>query len=173
MDLKHYGQEDVKDIRTMLLDIHDTVYEGLSGTFDSRERFAQFVDGWSSRDEWVCVIGFEEHEPVGYAYGAPFSPGGWWRGSKRPESLSPGERAFALSELMVMPRWRKTGTSLELHEALLSSRNEEAVTLFVDLAHPKVVTLYESWGYKKVDESKPYDDSPTFAVMLKRLKPLE
>jgi GNAT superfamily N-acetyltransferase len=171
MDLKHYGQEDVKDIRTMLLDIHDAVYEGLPGTFDSRERFVQFVDGWSSRDGWVCVIGFDEGEPVGYAYGAPFSPGGWWRGSERPQSLGPRERAFALSELMVMPRWRKTGTSLKLHEALLSGRDEEAVTLFVDLSHPKVVALYESWGYEKADESKPYDDSPTFAVMLRRLKP--
>ncbi|MER6380741.1 GNAT family N-acetyltransferase [Streptomyces sp. NPDC001127] len=170
MDLKHYGQEDAKDIRTMLLDIHDAVYEGMSGTFDSRERFAQFVDGWSGRDGWVCVIGFDEGEPVGYAYGAPFSPGGWWRGSERPVALGPEERAFALSELMVMPRWRKTGSSLKLHEALLSGRDEEAVTLFVDVSHPKVVALYESWGYEKVDQSKPYDDSPTYAVMLKRLK---
>ncbi|MFI7103770.1 GNAT family N-acetyltransferase [Streptomyces sp. NPDC050161] len=170
MDLKHYGQEDVKAIRSMLLDIHDAVYEGMPGTFDSRERFAEFVDGWSSRDGWVCVMGFDEGEPVGYAYGAPFSPGGWWRGSERPASLGPGECAFALSELMVMPRWRKTGASLELHEGLLAGRDEEAATLFVDRSHPKVVALYGSWGYEIVDESQPFDDSPTYAVMLKRLQ---
>ncbi|GLF94411.1 GNAT family N-acetyltransferase [Streptomyces yaizuensis] len=171
MDLKRYGKVDVPNIRTMLLDIHDAVYEGMPGTFDSRERFAQFVDSWSGRDEWVCVIGFEQGEPVGYAYGAPFGRGGWWRGSDRPQSLGPEERAFALSELMVLPRWRKTGASVKLHEGLMSGRDEEAVTLFVDLAHPKVLALYESWGYAKIGESKPYDDSPIFGVMLKRLKP--
>ncbi|MFI6644453.1 GNAT family N-acetyltransferase [Streptomyces sp. NPDC050504] len=169
MELKHYGQEHAQDIRTMLLDIHDEVYEGMPGAFDSRERFARFVDGWSGRDGWVCVVGFDEGEAVGYAYGAPFSPGGWWRGSERPGNLEETERAFALSELMVLPRWRKTGASLELHDGLLAGRDEEAVTLFVDLSHPKVVALYEAWGYEKVDESKPYDDSPTYAVMLKRL----
>ncbi|MFF2848703.1 GNAT family N-acetyltransferase [Streptomyces sp. NPDC058001] len=172
MELKHYGHEDAKDIRTLLLDIHDAIYEGSSDAFRARERFAQFVDGWSGRDGWVCVIGFDEGEAVGYAYGAPFSPGGWWRDSERPESLAPTERAFALSELMVLTRWRKTGASLKLHEGLLAGRDEEAVTLTVDLSHPKVVALYESWGYERGSESKPFDDSPTFAVMLKRLKPL-
>ncbi|WP_405612288.1 GNAT family N-acetyltransferase [Streptomyces sp. NBC_01508] len=171
MEVKFYGQQDAKGIRTMLLDIHDAAYEGSTGSFDSRERFAEFVDGWSSRDGWVCLIGFDKGEPVGYLYGAPFSPGGWWRGSDRPEFLGAEDRAFALSELMVLPRWRKTGASLRLHEALLASRTEEAVTLFVDLSHPKVVALYESWGYEKVDESKPYEDSPVFAVMLRLLKP--
>ncbi|MEV7286055.1 GNAT family N-acetyltransferase [Streptomyces sp. NPDC093252] len=171
MDVKRYGQQDAKAIRTMLLDIHDAAYAGSTASFDSRERFAEFVDGWSSRDGWVCLVGFDGDEPVGYVYGAPFSPGGWWRGSERPESLAVTERAFALSELMVLPRWRKTGASVGLHEALVASRSEEAVTLFVDLAHPKVVALYESWGYEKVDESKPYDDSPVFGVMLRRLKP--
>ncbi|MFJ4683543.1 GNAT family N-acetyltransferase [Streptomyces sp. NPDC088789] len=171
MEVKHYGQQDAKSIRTMLLDIHDAAYEGSTEAFDSRERFAEFVDGWSSRPGWVCLIGFDEGEPVGYIYGAPFSPGGWWRGSDRPQSLGDQDRAFALSELMVLPRWRKTGASLKLHEALLASRDEEAVTLFVDLSHPKVVALYESWGYEKVDHSKPYDDSPMFAVMLRPLTP--
>lgn len=45
------------------------------------------------------------------------------------------------------------------------------MTLFVDLSHPEVVAFHASWGYEKVDESKPYDDSPTFAVMPRRLKP--
>jgi ribosomal protein S18 acetylase RimI-like enzyme len=154
----------------MLLDIHDAVYEGEEGTFDSRDRFAQFVDGWSGREGWACVVGFDEGQAVGFAYGAPFSPGGWWRGSERPQDLGPEERVFALSELMVLRHRRKTGASVKLHEALIGGRDEEAVTLFVDASHPKVQALYESWGYEKVDESKPFDDSPTFAVMLKRLK---
>ncbi|MDQ0687317.1 hypothetical protein QFZ56_006280 [Streptomyces achromogenes] len=28
--------------------------------------------------------------------------------------------------------------------------------------------LYEKWGYEKQDEAKPSDDSPLYAVMVKR-----
>ncbi|MDQ8706854.1 GNAT family N-acetyltransferase [Streptomyces sp. LHD-70] len=173
MDLKFYGHQDAAEIRTMLLDIHDAVYEDegedAGDAFHSTERFGGFVDRWSSRDGWVCVVGFEDGEAVGFAYGAAFSTGGWWRGSERPTSLAPEDRVFALSELMVLRRWRKTGASVALHEALIGDRPEKAVTLFVDRSHPKVQALYETWGYEQVDEAKPYEDSPTYAVMMKRL----
>ncbi|SCK20707.1 MULTISPECIES: hypothetical protein [unclassified Streptomyces] len=44
MEVKRYGQQDAKDIRTLLLDIHDAAYQGSSASSDSRERFAEFVD---------------------------------------------------------------------------------------------------------------------------------
>lgn len=38
-----------------------------------------------------------------------------------------------------------------------------------DSGHPKVRTLYESWGYRKVGERQPFPDSPVFAVMVMEL----
>lgn len=169
MELSYYGPQDARDIRTMLLDIHDDAYAGDPAEFNSRERFAEFVDAWSGKDTWSCVVGFEDGAPVGYAYGAQFSPGGWWSGSETPESVTADTRVFALSELMVVPKWRKTGASAQLHDALLRHQDTDVMTLFVDTTHPKVVALYESWGYRQVDESKPFEDSPLFAVMLKEL----
>lgn len=169
MDLKTYTHKDAADIREMLLDMHDAVYDGGEDRFHERERFAWFVDHWSSKESWSCVVGFDEGAPTGFAYGAAFDPGGWWKGSDRPASLAPEATVFALSELMVMERWRKTGVSTQLHEALVGSRDEDIATLLVDVSHPKVQGLYETWGYEKVGEQKPFDDSPVFAVMVKRL----
>lgn len=80
-----------------------------------------------------------------------------------------GDELLSLSELMVMEEWRKTGLSTQLHETLVDSRGDDVATLLVDVTHPKVQTLYESWGYETAGEQKPFDDSPVFAIMVKRL----
>lgn len=76
---------------------------------------------------------------------------------------------YAFSELMVRPRWRKTGASEQLHEALFAARPEALAVLLVDPSHSKVVELYGSWGYRKVGSRQPFADSPNYAVMLREL----
>ncbi|ARX83256.1 acetyltransferase [Streptomyces alboflavus] len=170
MDMKHYGHTDAQDIRALLLDIHDDAYAGEADEFHSRERFTEFVDAWSAKETWACVIGFENGEPVGYAYGAAFSPGGWWRGVDDPAWLTEETRVFAVSELMVVPQWRKTGVSAKLHDTLIATQDAEFATLFVDTAHPRVVALYGGWGYQVIAESKPFEDAPLYAVMAKEIR---
>ncbi|MFJ4688598.1 GNAT family N-acetyltransferase [Streptomyces sp. NPDC088789] len=167
MDLKRYGCADAQDVRTVLLDIHDEAYADDPNPFHSRERFSYFVDLWSSRDDWQCVSGWEEGGPVGYAYGSMLKPGGWWKGHRRPSDLRGS--VYALSELMVIPRWRGTGRAQQIHDALLSEVRATMVTLQVEAAHPRVQALYERWGYVKVGEAKPSDDSPLYAVMVLKL----
>ncbi|MEU1149202.1 GNAT family N-acetyltransferase [Streptomyces sp. NPDC005863] len=169
MDLKTYTHKDAADIREMLLDMHDAVYDGGEDRFHERERFAWFVDLWSGKGGWSCVVGFDKGAPTGFAYGAPFEPGKWWKGSERPASVAPEATVFALSELMVMEKWRKRGISTKLHEALVDSRSENFATLLVDTTHPKVQALYETWKYEKVGEQKPFEDSPVFTIMVKPL----
>ncbi len=170
LTLRFHGHADAAQLRTLLLDVHDDCYaDQLDDPFHTRERFAWFIDHWLSNPRWACVIGYDAAEdaaePVGFAYGAPLGESReWWRGRLDPE---PEQTAtFGLSELMVRPRWRKTGVSRRLHDALLDSRPEPLAVLTVDREHPKVQALYEAWGYQKVGEEKPFDDSPVFAVML-------
>ncbi|MDI3405764.1 GNAT family N-acetyltransferase [Streptomyces cavernicola] len=167
MDLRQYGHADAQAVRSMLLDIHDEVYADNPDPFHSRERFSYFLDLWSSRKNWRCVSGWENGGPVGYAYGSVLAPGGWWRGSTRPSG--PRGPVFALSELMVLAKWRGTGRAQRIHDALIAPVPANAVSLQVESAHDKVLRLYESWGYRQVDESKAHDDSPQYAVMLKCL----
>ncbi|MFE4177512.1 GNAT family N-acetyltransferase [Streptomyces sp. NPDC056909] len=167
MDLKRYTHADARDVRSLLLDIHDEAYAGDPDPFHLRERFSYFVDLWSSREDWQCVSGWEEGGPVGYAYGSMFKPGGWWKGHRRPSGLRGS--VFALSELMVIPQWRGTGRARQIHDALLSSVSADMVTLTVDTEHPRVQALYERWNYSKAGEAKPSDDSPLYAVMVRKL----
>lgn len=71
---------------------------------------------------------------------------------------------------MVRPQWRKQGIADQLHSALLQERSEDLAVLLVDVTHPKVQGLYESWGYDKVGEQRPFADSPLYAVMVKSLR---
>ncbi|MFE5595155.1 GNAT family N-acetyltransferase [Streptomyces sp. NPDC056549] len=136
--------------------------------FHSRERFAWFVDHWSSNPAFTCVIGYDGTEPVGYAYGAAQTPEKeWWRAYVTETPADPS--TYAVAELMVRTAWRKTGTSETLHEALVTGRPEALTVLLVDTTHPKVQATYERGGYKQVGTQKPFDDSLVYAVMLREL----
>lgn len=164
LELRHYSHGDLPEIRQTLLDVHDDVYKAeKKDEFD--QKFPWFVDHWGGHPEFSCVIAYDGTEVVGFAYGAPGTEGReWWR-----EHLDPApekSRTFHFSELMVRERWRKTGTSERLHRALMDAREADLAALLVDVTHPKVQALYESWGYRKVGERQPFPDSPVFALML-------
>lgn len=167
IELRHYVHDDLPQIRQTLLDVHSDAYaDQMHDPFV--RRFDWFVDRWGGNPGFSCVLGYDGAEPVGFAYGAPSAAGAeWWREHLDTAPLK--SRTFALSELMVRPRWRKTGISRVLHHGLLNSRHEDIAVLTVDVTHPKVQSLYESWGYRKIGENKPFPDSPLFAVMFAEL----
>ncbi|MFE6776551.1 GNAT family N-acetyltransferase [Streptomyces sp. NPDC057702] len=171
MKLSAYTSADAADIRETVLDMHDAVHRDPGDPFPSRERFGQFYDMWSAHPSWSCVVAFDGESAAGFAYGSTSGSGGWWKGSERPGSVPLGDSVFGLSELLVLGAWRRTGTSERLHDAVVRSRGDDVSTLLVDVSHPKVVALYERWGYAKVGEQKPFEDSPVFGVMVKRLAP--
>jgi GNAT superfamily N-acetyltransferase len=161
LEIRQYGSEQAAEARPVLLDVYAEVYaDQLTDPFFTVERFAEGLDGWSSRPGWACVVGWDGGKPVGYAYGAPLlKDARWWRGllSEVPaeDIVETGERTFALSELMVRVPWRKTGVSRALHDALLLARPEKRATLLVEREHPKVRALYESWGWRWFGDLRP------------------
>ncbi|MFC1417744.1 GNAT family N-acetyltransferase [Streptacidiphilus cavernicola] len=168
--LRRYHHDDVTpELKQTLVTVHADAYaEAMDDPFN--QRFAWFVDHWSSNPGFACVLGYDGDEPVGFAYGAAAVPQReWWREHWTPDGAAPTS-TFALSELMVRPKWRKTGTGRQLHEALLQGRSEALAVLLVDTTHPRVQDLYESWGYRKVGNRQPFADSPLYAVMLKQLQ---
>ncbi|MFC9126926.1 GNAT family N-acetyltransferase [Streptomyces sp. NPDC057099] len=153
----------------MLIDVHADAYaDQMDDPF--HQRFAWFVDHWSGMNGFSCVVAYDAEEPAGFAYGAPLATGReWWR-SAGYEPISGRTTTYAVSEVMVRPRWRKQGVSERLHEALLEGRAEDLAVLLVDVTHPKVRELYGAWGYAKVGEQQPFADSPVYAVMVKTLR---
>lgn len=167
IEFVRYGHDDLPAVRQTLIDIHgDSYADAMEDPFN--QRFPWFVDHWGGNPDFACVIASDGADPVGLAYGAPSRTGSeWWRDHWTPQGDS---STFALSELMVRPAWRKTGISKRLHDFLLAARPEALAVLFVDLTHPKVEALYESWAYRKVGEHRPFADSPLYAVMVKDLR---
>ncbi|MYQ47496.1 GNAT family N-acetyltransferase [Streptomyces sp. SID4985] len=165
LELRHYSHDDLSEIRQTLIDVHADVHADQMADDEFRQKFPWFVDHWGGHPEFSCVIAFDGDEVVGFAYGAPAKDDReWWR-----EHLDPApekSRTFHFSELMVRERWRKTGTAERLHRALMDAQDDELAALLVDVTHPKVEALYESWGYRKVGERQPFPDSPVYAVML-------
>ncbi|WP_369389430.1 N-acetyltransferase family protein [Streptomyces sp. CG1] len=167
VELRRYGHDDLPAIRQTLLDVHADAYADDMTEFD--ERFPWFVDHWGGNPGFSCVIGYDGGEPVGFAYGAPAAPGReWWR-EHLTEPLA-DDSTFSVSELMVRPKWRKTGTAGRLHAVLLEDRPEALAVLLVDPGHLRVQSLYETWGYRKIGNRQPFPDSPNFAVMLRDLR---
>ncbi|MFI1353692.1 GNAT family N-acetyltransferase [Streptomyces sp. NPDC020898] len=176
LDLRHYGHAEAPAIRELLLDVHDEVYEGVDDPLAPRDEFARFVDGWSAKESFACVIAYDQEQPVGYAYGAPLTPGGatWWAKvtPALPEAFTVETegRTFALSELMVRGPWRGTGASARIHDALVRARPEHRATLLVHKEHHKVRALYTSWGYETVGEAVPFEGAPELCAMVLALR---
>ncbi|MFE7311497.1 GNAT family N-acetyltransferase [Streptomyces sp. NPDC057555] len=168
IDLRHYGHDDLPDIRQTLLDVHADAYaDRIHEEFV--QRFPWFVGHWGGREGFACVVAYEGNEPVGFTYGAPGEPGReWWREylAEPPADSS----TFSVSELMLRPKWRKKGWGERLHSALLGDRPEALAVLTVDTKRPRLQALYESWGYREVGERQPFPDSPLYAVMLRPLR---
>ncbi|MER5778440.1 GNAT family N-acetyltransferase [Streptomyces sp. NPDC002039] len=166
--LTRHGHRDLAEIRQTLLDVHAEAYaDQMDDEFN--QRFAWFVDHWGGDPEFVCVIAHEGGEPVGFAYGATSKPGReWWRECL--DAAPDPSSTFAVSELMIRTKWRKTGIAQRLHDTLLTDREEALAVLLVDTTHPRVQALYERWRYRKVGERRPFADSPLYAVMLRDLR---
>ncbi|AQS68556.1 GNAT family N-acetyltransferase [Streptomyces pactum] len=167
LDIRRFGHDDLPRIRQTIIDLHAEA-AGSDRDDDFKKKFPWFVDHWGGNPDFACVIAYDGDEAVGFAYGAPATLGReWWR-----EHLNPApEKAvtFSYSELAVSPKRRKQGVAHALSRALLEDRPEDLAVLLVDVTHPRVQALYESWGFRKIGERQPFPDSPVYAVMLAEL----
>ncbi|MGA5821936.1 GNAT family N-acetyltransferase [Kitasatospora sp. NPDC094028] len=153
--------------KQLLIDVHADAYRDQADD-PFVQRFPWFAQHWTSRPGYCCVMAYDGDEPVGYSYGAPLeAEREWWR-RYMPAPADPS--TFAVSEVMVRPSWRKLGIAEQTHEALLAERGEALAVLNVDVTHPRVQAMYESWSYRKVGERRPFEDAPLYAVMVRQLR---
>ncbi|NLU73214.1 GNAT family N-acetyltransferase [Streptomyces sp. HNM0575] len=163
-ELRHFGHDDLPQIRQDIISVHADAYaDAMDDEFN--QKFPWFVDHWGGHPAFACVVAYDGHEPVGFAYGAPAKDGReWWR--EHLETVPEKARTFHFSELAVRTARRGTGLAARLTRELLNSRDADLSALLVDTEHPKVQAVYGSWGFRQVGEQQPFPDSPKYAVML-------
>lgn len=177
VDVVHYTAEDLPDIRQHILDTHVEVRRrdfGLTGPFYDVDRFDERLSAYASRPGWTAVLGYEDGDVVGFCFGTALAPDTKWWGSMLtplPATLMAenGKRTVALNEIVVRKAWRGRSIAWQLHEAWLTHRTEERVTLLVNPLNGDgaVQAVYEAWGYRKLGDQQPFADSPVFSVMLR------
>jgi hypothetical protein len=139
-------------------------------------RFAERLSRHGAEPGWGAVIAWDGDQPVGYAYANRLTKDDrWWRRMEKPQPETVTSRpTLAVKEIMVREGWRKTGTSLRIHDLLLADRPEEQVTLMVNpnAGDGKVLAIYERWGYHYIGGQQPSPDSPPLATMIRDIRPI-
>jgi ribosomal protein S18 acetylase RimI-like enzyme len=167
-----YARVGVEAHRAVLLDVYEEVYgDRLDDPFFSASRYWERLQAYASRGGFSLVLGELDGEVAGYALGYTLPAGsGWWRGLRADvgegELREDGSRTFALTEIMVRGSWRRRGYARQLHDRLLADRAEERATLLVLPDNIPAKAAYASWGWRKLGELKPFDDSPTYDAMV-------
>ncbi|MEV5311665.1 GNAT family N-acetyltransferase [Streptomyces sp. NPDC052610] len=142
---------------------------------DVRAAFRRFRSQAARRDAFLAALArTEDGEPVGMAYGFPLEPETrWWDGvaGPVPEAMrrEDGRRTFGLLELAVRAPWRRRGLARRLHESLIDVVTAERVLLNVHPASSAASAAYQSWGYRKVGEARPWEGADLHDVMLLEL----
>jgi ribosomal protein S18 acetylase RimI-like enzyme len=174
--VEQVGSRGLQVHRDEVLAVHSEVNaERIADPFYAPSRYWERLEAYATRDGFAFVTGRLDHQLVGFALGYTLPAGSaWWRGlrgSVDQELLrETGRRTFALNELMVRPAWRRRGYARALHDSLLSNRPEERATLLVRPDNAPAHAAYRSWGWYKLAELQPFDDSPVFDAMVRVLQ---
>lgn len=174
--IRRYGGHGLLAQKDELLAVYQEVYaERLSDPFFYPARFWERLEGGSSRDGFRLVTGRVSNELVGFTLGAVLpANSGWWRGlitDVDPELLrETGRRTFGINELQVRPAWRRRGYAKALSRALLEDQAVERATLLVRAENTAAVAAYTSWGFYTIGQMKPFDDSPVYEAMVRKVR---
>ncbi|MFJ8255508.1 hypothetical protein [Streptomyces sp. NPDC094466] len=106
--IRHYTGDQAPALRPLLLGVYTEVYADVARTdpFASSGRFAEGLDHGTARTGWTCVVGYDDDQPVGCAYGAPLPPGSRWWGDCSPTSPRfPELEASSCWALRIGGRW--------------------------------------------------------------------
>lgn len=172
---RHDG-EGLQAQRDDILTVYREAYaERLDDPFFHPDRFWDRIERGSHRDGFRLVTGRVQGELVGFTLGSVLpADTAWWRGFKGnpdPDLVrETGTRTFGINELQVRPAWRRRGYAKTMSEALLKEQAVERVTLLVRADNAPAYIAYLSWGFRVVGQIQPFDDSPLYEVMLKKLE---
>jgi GNAT superfamily N-acetyltransferase len=146
--------------REALADLFVTTYTEPPGEeFHNRERFVERLAEDVQRPGFDLVLA-EDSALVGCAYGFPVHrDGSWWRGfigtlPEDIEELTASGKVFAVAELMVRPRYQRSGIADRMLTRLLATRPAVVATALVEAGSVEGVAAFRAWGWKVAGQLK-------------------
>jgi ribosomal protein S18 acetylase RimI-like enzyme len=173
LTLQRYIYPDLTDVTwSTIVSLWESTYGGVmrEDPFFTTERFLQRMHGYAAAPGFSMAVGYCASRPVGMACGYALPPRArWWADlvTEVPEGFTEetGSRTFAINEIIVHPNFPGRRYATILHDFLLESRTEERATLLVEQDNV-ARNIYIGWGWRRAGKLKPFDDSPTFDVMI-------
>jgi ribosomal protein S18 acetylase RimI-like enzyme len=177
LTVTHHTAADIPTLQGAIISVQQQAYaDRLANPFNSAERYWQRLESYASRAGFAIIIGEVGKDLAGYVFGFTLPANtGWWNGLKtdiEPAAIAEdGARTFALNELVVHPKYQGRGYAHALHDAALTGRPEKRATLLVRPNNMPARAAYDRWGWRKIGELQPFDDSPRFDAMVIDLHP--
>lgn len=168
----HHDAGSVAGLIDHLVAVYLEAHAG-DGPFYTEDRYRRQLAGHTRVPGWSLVTASVGDSLAGYIYGFPLPANSrWWEGLQTPVpdgfTQEDGQRTFALSELLVRPKWQRRGIAKALHDELLDRRPEQRVTLLARPDNAAAQAAYAKWGWRKAAELRPgWEGAPLFDVLLR------
>lgn len=138
------------------------------------ERFwERLVDIYAPTKDFATAAAWRDGEMVGYAFGSvrEQSKGIWSEVQQALPDLggSAGGPIYIFREFAVAPPSQGQGVGHAIHDHLLATRPEALAHLLVRTDNEKARRAYVSWGWRKIGEVRPFEDSPLMEAMVVQL----
>lgn len=141
-----------------MLDEITELYDMINGEFSyysdpifGKASFVKRTKHQARRDGFDLVVARANGRLIGFSFGLPFSPGGWWADAELPAEEILNASKFAVVELDLHSDYRGKGLGKELLNRLLEGRREEFATLAAMTESP-AYAMYLHLGWRKVGE---------------------
>jgi GNAT superfamily N-acetyltransferase len=131
----------------------------------NRDAFVERTTAQVRRPGFVLVTAHHDGELVGFAFGQPIPPGRWYEGDRPPPDHIRDASKFSITELDVVPAWRRQGIGRALVDELLAGRPERYAMLSTLPGLP-AHRMYERWGWTVVTGTLPDSGLPPWNTLV-------
>ncbi|MEV0320817.1 hypothetical protein ACIBKX_23435 [Streptomyces sp. NPDC050658] len=163
--LRRLSRWQAEQQREAVADVYVEAYAGPVGAeYADRQVFLSRFESTVQRPDFDMVVA-DSGGLVGCLYGYRAERSGdWWQGFRgilppEVEERTASGRVFLLTELMVVPAFRRQGVSNRLRTLLLTRHAAELVVAVIGRDDELGREVLRSWGWTKLGEFGPADQS--------------
>ncbi|WP_190084070.1 hypothetical protein [Streptomyces longisporoflavus] len=156
--LRRLSRWQAEQQREAIADVYVEAYEGVPGAeYRDRQGFLRNFENAVQRADFDMVVA-DAHGMIGCLYGYRAArTGDWWKGYRGvlPPEVEEGTaagRVFMLTELMVVPAYRRQGVSERLRTLLLSRHATDLIVSVIKRDDDLGREVLRSWGWTKLGE---------------------